>query len=390
MKPHRDLVPSYGTSSRLSEVQAIADKGLSAKQPDAAPRSLSIVVYDSKRLGRTTLGHGLSEHELKRLRNTMHYLKREGVPCLLVVLGDHLLNLPENRARACCQKFASRVVREQRRHGVPQFWLRVNESTAGFHANFIFTAHDGMEKTIRRWREFNPYMVGKKAIQVVVDFEGLSNYLAGERPPNVKGGCSFGARVKGAHPLGQGGGDRVLLSTRLREDVIADGLVEPWKRSKAKVLVTVKSPVVTAVLAVESTSTPDTTALMPIVASTPPRLTLLREVEPDMVAVATFHGGFVSQRLAESFETLRLRTGMDQRKFCHLLGIAQSTYSNITGGLYDVGKDTGNRWRELCLAIAKSDRLLPPPVQIKVKPHRSHTRKNFERNMPLLEWARAA
>jgi hypothetical protein len=40
------------------------------------------------------------------------------------------------------------------------------------------------------------------------------------------------ARIKGSHPL-EGGGNRVRLSAKLKEDAIAAGLVQPWKQENA-------------------------------------------------------------------------------------------------------------------------------------------------------------
>jgi hypothetical protein len=210
-------------------------KGLSRKHQIKPAVSPHYSVNHS--VGRTSLGHGQSEHELRRLANGLHFLKRYGEPCLWVILGDGLLDLSEHDAREVVRTFTSQVVKAQKRAGLEQYWLRVHESSGGFHSNLVFPAPQGMDSDIRRWEQFGDYLRRDDAVQLVYDFNGLTDYLAKERPPNVKGGWQFGRREKGSHKLGAGGGDRVQFSRALRADVVAAGIVEPWQRTKAKVLV---------------------------------------------------------------------------------------------------------------------------------------------------------
>jgi DNA-binding transcriptional regulator YiaG len=101
-----------------------------------------------------------------------------------------------------------------------------------------------MAGDVRRWEQFGDYLRRDDAVQPVYDLDGLTDYLAKERPPNVKGGWQFGTRTKGSHKLGVGGGDRVQFSQALRTDAIATGVVEPWQRTKAKVLVPSKPAII--------------------------------------------------------------------------------------------------------------------------------------------------
>jgi hypothetical protein len=233
MQTRNDLVPGYGTSSRIAEIQAIVGKGLSRRHQTKPAVSPHYSVNHS--IERTSLGHGLSEHELRRLANGLHFLKRYGEPCLWVILGNDLLDLSEHDAREVVRTFTSQVVKAQKRAGLDQYWLRVHESSGGFHSNLVFPAPQGMDSDIRRWEQFGDYLRRDDAVQSVYDFDGLTDYLAKERPPNVKGGWQFGRREKGSHKLGAGGGDRVQFSQSLR--AVAAGVVEPWQRTKARVLV---------------------------------------------------------------------------------------------------------------------------------------------------------
>jgi len=232
MQTRNDLVPDYGTSSRIAEIQAIVSKGLSRSRQIKLAVSPHYSVNHS--VERTSLQ---SEHELRRLANGLHFLKRYGEPCLWVVLGDGLLDLSEHDAREVVRSFTSQVTKAQKRAGLEQYWLRVHESTGGFHSNLVFPAPQGMDGDIRRWEQFEKFLRGDNAVQLVYNFDGLTDYLAKERPPNVKGGWQFGTRTKGSHKLGAGGGDRVQFSQALRADAVAAGVVEPWQRTKARVLV---------------------------------------------------------------------------------------------------------------------------------------------------------
>jgi hypothetical protein len=119
MQMRDDLVPGYGTSSRIAEIQAIVGKGLSRKHQIKPAVSPHYSVNHS--VGRTSFGHGLSEHELRRLANGLHFLKRYGEPCLWVVLGDSLLDLSEHDAREVVRTFTSQVTKAQKRAGLDQY-----------------------------------------------------------------------------------------------------------------------------------------------------------------------------------------------------------------------------------------------------------------------------
>jgi hypothetical protein len=179
------------------------------------------------------------------MQNTLHFLNRTGLRCLWVVIGDSLLDLQEREARTVVRSFTSRIVKAQDMAGLPQYWLRVHESTGGFHSNLIFPATKEMRAAILRWEEFKDYLRGKKAVQWAYDLERLGRvYLGKERVPFAKGGGKFGQRLQGSHRLGEGGGDRVQLSQTLRADAIDAGIVEPWQRTKARVLVPSKPVII--------------------------------------------------------------------------------------------------------------------------------------------------
>jgi len=87
------------------------------------------------------------------MSGAFHYFKRQGLTYWWAVLGDDLLDLPEVEAREEVRKFTSSLVREQKRQGIPQDWVRVWETSGGLHANVIFPATPALIARLRR-RDF--------------------------------------------------------------------------------------------------------------------------------------------------------------------------------------------------------------------------------------------
>src|SRR4051812_40946458 len=65
------------------------------------PPSLSVERAEPKR---TACGWGMSPDEVKRVTATMLFLRGTRLPCYYAVLGDHLLDFPEARARSIFSK----------------------------------------------------------------------------------------------------------------------------------------------------------------------------------------------------------------------------------------------------------------------------------------------
>jgi DNA-binding transcriptional regulator YiaG len=189
---------------------------------------------------RTARGWGMSSPEIKRVFGAMNFLRRTGLPCWYVVLGDSVLDKPEAEARAIFQEAASHLVQAQRRAGYPQYWLRVLESTGGLHSNMIFPASPEIAMRFKR-SAFGEYCGGKGFQEIGAtshDWKHLASYLCTERTSQAEYtlGRTLGPRLKGSHRLGDGGGDRVHLSRAMLNDAMQAGMVAPWQRSKSKAL----------------------------------------------------------------------------------------------------------------------------------------------------------
>jgi hypothetical protein len=250
MRTDADFVPSYGTSSRIAEIQAIVTTG--AFQESATKlrardyvKDRAVVEWSGKvpepnqpredeKHERTTKRHGISGPEVARERDALHLLETSRMACFWAVLGDELLTLPVDESRAIIDAFTSRIVREQRKVGLPQYWLRLLECSSGLHANIVFPATPELVAKLRRSPQFQPYLQGSRAIQRVNNFDRLGRvYFAKERVPFATGTSRCGRRRKGAHYL-EGGGDRVRLSRALKEDALALGMTKPWRSTNAK------------------------------------------------------------------------------------------------------------------------------------------------------------
>jgi len=67
----------------------------------------------------------------------------------------------------------------------------------------------------------------------VVNWPGLTGYLLKEATPQAQYRKGF-RRVGGSIPLGELGGDRVALSNDLRDTLVRNGKIEPYRRTYAK------------------------------------------------------------------------------------------------------------------------------------------------------------
>lgn len=185
---------------------------------------------------RIACGHGMSHAEMQVLSAALHHLARSHRHCLFVVLGDHLLDLREPDARAVVRDFERRIHRDQRRAGLPTWRVTVWETQPALHANVILVAPPNYAARICAWEPFGPYLVGDEAIRPVDDFTGLTGYLTKERTPQAQFATrgALGPRVRGSHRFGDGGGDRVIPSKALRDELVTSGAIEPYKRSTSR------------------------------------------------------------------------------------------------------------------------------------------------------------
>jgi hypothetical protein len=92
-------------------------------------------------------------------------------------------------------------------------------------------ARDRLIESLPRSSVYGRYVDAKR----IVDWYRLTKYLCKEATPTAwfAAGKSF-RRIRGSIPLGDLGGDRVVLSRDLRDVLIATGRIEPFQRTYAK------------------------------------------------------------------------------------------------------------------------------------------------------------
>src|SRR4051794_40780074 len=231
--------------------QTILLQGFSEARDQQPPGCLSYSVRDVRDTGtvvvrgardlrpvRTACGWGLSPAEVQRLSGTIHFLRRAPLRCWGAVLGDDVPNIAEGAARGLFRDAASYIVQAQGRAGLPQYWLRVLESSGGLHANLIFPASPVLADRFRG-STFGQYCSGSGLQEIspsAEDWREVTSYLAKERTPQAEYalGHQLGPHLRGSHRLGGGGGGWGELSRALRHDALAAGAIQPWQRTKAR------------------------------------------------------------------------------------------------------------------------------------------------------------
>jgi DNA-binding transcriptional regulator YiaG len=174
----------------------------------------------------------LSHLELDWLTEGTRYLRRQGAAVWVVA---EAYEKSERERRLLFRKVKSDLALYQRREGLRRVLnLEVLESVPSVHTNIIATMPncDALDRTIERL--YNAAYGSGVYAQAVTDWNGLTTYLAGEATPQAwhKAGRSF-PRIKGSHPLGAGGGDRVRVSKDLEAALLRSGRVEPRRRTYA-------------------------------------------------------------------------------------------------------------------------------------------------------------
>ena len=201
----------YGTSDRIAEIQAIAEKRISRIPKISWPAAPSLYVKEG-----TACSWGMSGTELRRLSEAAHFLNRLGLPLWYAVLAAH--DLTEFETRELLRKFKSTLVLYQHRAGLEsQYWLEAIEGAPTVHSNILFplpanAAHH--INSLRRSTVYGAYI----NIQNAKGTDWFVNYTSKERTPQAHFASRgrLGPRRSGPHPLGDGGGDRVRMSKHRR------------------------------------------------------------------------------------------------------------------------------------------------------------------------------
>lgn len=290
------------------------DSAISEHSRAAPPSNL---VLDS-----TAVSWGISHHECRRLWNAAHFMKHQGKGLWWIST-----NVGISDARDYVDHVTRRIVKLQKRNGLPQYWFRVWETDPGTHAHIVFTGNRRIADALKASQ------LGEHAdVDPVYDVERLVRvYLGKERTPQADHalrGHFRCRRKKGSHQLA-GGGDRVILSAALKADAIAAGRVVPWQRSNAK-----------------RTQERKQYRPRPLTARTVRQigqLDLFPELGRPPARFRDFHGGTMPPAPALELEFYRKHLGQTQRQFASRAGLSQPQYANVIQGRFGISPSAAAR-----------------------------------------------
>jgi hypothetical protein len=182
--------------------------------------------------------HGLSHSERKLLAEAMHCLRGQGSGAFLTVEAGRSPDA-ERTVRALARQLKSDLVQRQRRAGMRCGLLVTVFEALGRDGRPKFNAHliavmadaDARDRLIKSLNRSSVYM-GHVDARAVDNWNGLTAYLVKEATSQAwyGAGKSF-RRIRGSIPLGDLGGDRVVVSHDLRDLLIAAGRIAPFKRT---------------------------------------------------------------------------------------------------------------------------------------------------------------
>jgi hypothetical protein len=185
--------------------------------------------------------HGLSPAERKLLAEAMHWLRGIGLGAFISVDGGRSPDA-ERMVRGLVRRLRSDLVQRQRRAGMRSGLLVTVFEALGRDGRPKFNAHviaimpdaDARDRLIESLHRSSVY-TGRADVRPVDDWSRLTAYLLKEATPQAwfGAGKSF-RRIKGSIPLGDLGGDRVVLSLDLKAALIDARRIEPYRRSYAK------------------------------------------------------------------------------------------------------------------------------------------------------------
>lgn len=297
-----------------TENQPKIERNQSDKSRKSASRkktSPSLVVRDGRK--RTALSHGISPQERTTFDTATHFLEQQyGRKNVYVCVEFHHLN--EALGREGIRKFKSDFAQLQRRAGYPGWYVEVLEAKGGVHSNLIGPLPVTYAKRLEDY-SYGPQISVKR----ISDMPGLRNYLLKESTPQAVFGTGV-RRDKGPHPLGEGGGDRVRLSTALRGELIdrgllPDNLVRTYaSRGLKKHLTPIPIADIEAVVA----ALPVPGAIAPVTPSASPS-------QPAQLSLALDDAPF---DIRTAVEAKRIERGLTQAEAGALIGYRQPGYSN--------------------------------------------------------------
>jgi hypothetical protein len=186
-----------------------------------------------------TAPNGLSHHERDLLTEPFDHIRRRG-PCAFVSIEAGRSPEAEKMVRALARRVKSDIALRQRRagmrrvHSVSVFEALGRDKQPKFGAHIVALMPDGASSdqliaSLNGSKAYGQHVLAKP----VVDWPGLTNYLLKEATPQAQYRKGF-RRIGGSIPLGALGGDRVVLSNDLKDRLLRNGRIVPYRRTYAK------------------------------------------------------------------------------------------------------------------------------------------------------------
>jgi hypothetical protein len=162
-------------------------------------------------------------------------------PCVFVSIEAGRSPEAEKMVRTLARRVKSDIALRQRRSGMRRVYSvsvfealgRDRSPKFGVHIVALMPNTTARDKLIESLNgsAYRQHVDAKP----VADWPGLTTYLLKEATPQAWYGAkkSF-RRIKGSIPLGELGGDRVLLSNDLKDTLLRNGRIEPYRRTYAK------------------------------------------------------------------------------------------------------------------------------------------------------------
>jgi hypothetical protein len=190
-------------------------------------------------LPRINAPHGLSHKERNLLCEGMDYLRQQGLGVFLSIEAGRDPE-PERKVRELMRRVNSDLAVHRRRAGMRRILtVRVFEALGrdglpkfGAHIVAIMpsaAARDRVIESLNTSRVYGKFVLAKP----VTNWDRLTKYLLKEATQQAAYRKGF-RRIGGSIPLGELGGDRVILSPDLKETLLRRGRIAPYKRTYAK------------------------------------------------------------------------------------------------------------------------------------------------------------